>query len=141
MRRRLGASRSWCRDVRTQAADECDAALGRSEVDEATAAAVTKHLQAAGLCGAASAVDCDSYTKCHIDQLSGADLKACQTELDYPDSSIPGFCYIDAAQELGNEALLTGCPATEQRKLRFVGDDTPRAGAFNVIICEASSVD
>jgi len=118
-----------------QASRACDATLGRSEVDESVMSAVTKQLQAAGLCGGASAVDCDAYSLCHIDQLSGPDLETCQTELDYPDSALPGFCYLDAAQGLGNEALLTGCPATEQRKLRFVGDDTPRAGAINFIIC------
>lgn len=115
---------------------ECDEAQGRSEVDDAVAAAAAEELGRSGFCGGTTGIDCDSYSLCYIDQLSGDAHEVCLTRPDYPAASVPGFCYIDADQNVGNEALLVGCPETEQRKLRFVGQDTPRPGSMTFIVCD-----
>ncbi|HEY6724814.1 MAG TPA: hypothetical protein VI197_12330 [Polyangiaceae bacterium] len=118
---------------------DCDAGAGRSDVNDEAAAAVARQMMAAGLCGGASSIECDEYSLCHIGQLAGDALEACQNQVDYRD--VPGFCYIDASEDVGNEALLQGCPATEQRQLRFVGEDTPSSGSATFMVCDEADHD
>ena len=112
----------------------CDPTEGRAEVGERVGDGVRQEMAADGLCGGATGVACDEYSLCEIVQLEGELQDACLHELDYADG-LPGFCYIDAAQGIGNESLLVGCPETQPRKLRFVGDNTPRAGALSYLVC------
>jgi len=119
----------------TQARRACDDA-NRSVVDEPVADAVVRELQRAGLCGGTTAISCDDYSLCHIGQLAGEALAACQNQVNYQGE--PGYCYIDAAEGVGNEVLLRGCPQTEQRRLRFVGSDTPAAGSLAFIVCDST---
>lgn len=46
-------------------------------------------------------------------------LEICQNNEDA--AGVEGWCYIDAEQGIGNEALVENCPATQRRLLRFVG--------------------
>lgn len=113
-------------------ARDCESSEGRSEVDELVAAAVIEH------CKRSTGLACDEVSLCHIDQLSGDDLQECQQSVDYA-GGVSGFCYVDAAQAVGNEALVRECPATEQRKLQFVGENTPAVGSLTFVVCEGSS--
>lgn len=47
----------------------------------------------------------------------------------------PDCVTTDADQDVGNPALLQRCPPHEQRKLQFVGDNTPAAGSLAFIAC------
>lgn len=119
----------------TQTPNDCNPALGRGPVDPDVVPAVHKQLEASGSCGGATPIRCDSYNLCEIKQLTGDPQQQCLNQTDYPASSVPGYCYIDAAQGIGDESLLVGCPATEQRKLRFVGENTPASGSITFIAC------
>jgi hypothetical protein len=53
-------------------------------------------------------------------------------------SGVEGWCYVDADQNLGNEALVENCPATQRRLLRFVGRGLePNTTTF--VACTGSS--
>lgn len=104
-------------------------------MNDAVVPAVHKQLQASGSCGGTTQIPCDSYHLCEILQLTGDAQTACLNEIDYPTNLVPGYCYIDEAQGIGNPQLLVGCPATEQRKLQFVGKDTPLSGSITFIAC------
>jgi hypothetical protein len=119
----------------TRTENNCDPALGRGPVAPEVVPAVHKQLQASGSCGGTTSIACDSYNLCEILQLSGDPQQQCLNQTNYPETSVPGYCYIDAAQEIGNDSLLVGCPATEQRKLRFVGENTPASGSITFIAC------
>lgn len=119
----------------TRTENPCDPALGRGPVNDAVVPAVHKQLQASGSCGGTTQIPCDSYHLCEILQLTGDAQTACLNEIDYPTNLVPGYCYIDEAQGIGNPQLLVGCPATEQRKLQFVGKDTPLSGSITFIAC------
>lgn len=119
----------------TQTANPCDGARGRGEVNPAVIPAVHKQLEASGSCGGTTSIPCNSYNLCEILQLEGDAQQSCLNTQNYPPTSVPGYCYIDAAQQIGDESLLVGCPATEQRKLRFVGENTPQSGSITFIAC------
>jgi hypothetical protein len=72
---------------------------------------------------------------CELQQAEGPALNQCLNDLG--DSETPGYCYVDpyGAQPQGNPALVAGCDETRRRIIRFVGPDTPRAGATTFIAC------
>jgi len=81
---------------------------------------------------------------CEILQASNdnGDLKACQTDTADPPvndagQSVHGWCYVDASRQppLGNSDLVSDCPPTEQRIIRFVGDGQGVPGATLFITC------
>lgn len=119
----------------TRNENPCDGAKGRGEVAAAVVPAVHKQLAASGSCGGTTQIPCDSYNLCEILQLSGDAQQSCLNDINYPPEGLPGYCYIDAAQDIGNDQLLVGCPATEQRKLQFVGLNTPASGSITFIAC------
>lgn len=119
----------------TLTANACDEALGRRVPDPKLIPAVHKQLQASGSCGGGTNTPCESYNLCEIVQLRDADQMACQTQVNYPPTGRPGYCYIDEAQGIGSPALLQGCPQTERRKLQFVGKETPASGSITFIAC------
>ncbi len=119
----------------TRTENPCDPARGRGPVAAEVVPAVHKQLQASGSCGGTTSIACDSYNLCEILQLKEEPQQQCLNTQNYPPTSVPGYCYIDAAQGIGDDSLLVGCPATEQRKLRFVGENTPQSGSITFIAC------
>ena len=111
----------------------CDPARGRGEVNPAIVGAVHKQLEASGSCGGATGTACGSYNLCEIKQLAGDNQSTCLNTRDYPETGLPGYCYVDENND--GAGLLQGCPATEPRKLQFVGADTPKSGSITFIAC------
>jgi hypothetical protein len=88
----------------------------------------------------AEASDWDCF--CEIKQLSGDALKACQYDtrrapLTSGGEAADGYCYIDATTfpRTGDPSLVDNCPATEQRKIRFVGAGQQLPGSTLFISC------
>jgi hypothetical protein len=111
--------------------------------------AVREYLRNQGQCGLQGLPGCDQFCLCEIDQFTGADLTTCRTELAYPESMY-GYCYIDpAASEASNEDpaivagernLVASCPPTQQRVLRFLGDNLPARDGLAFIACIGAAV-
>lgn len=93
--------------------------------------------------GALAAAKADPLSKgsdcfCEIDQLTGADRTTCQQDesvvpVNADGTAVDGWCYVDEAT--GNPALVSGCPAGEKYKVRFVGAGQPAADALTFITC------
>jgi hypothetical protein len=84
---------------------------------------------------------------CEIQQSKGADLTACETQAGAPTDAngqlVNGWCYVDpsiapASARAVQQALVQGCPSTEQRQIRFVGAGQSAAGAITFITCEGT---
>ncbi len=118
----------------------CSSLPGRQDPKEEIRPAVIQNLQQTGQCGGAAA-PCSSLCLCEIQQLTGGDLNACQTQLA-PPNDIYGYCYIDAATDppIGDPALVERCPPTQKRLLNFVGSDIPAPGAVAFIACIGASL-
>jgi hypothetical protein len=69
---------------------------------------------------------------CEIDQTQGTDLADCQTKTP---ASSNGWCYVDADQGPLEAAIVSKCPVSQQRKIRFVGNGAPQQGATVFITC------
>jgi hypothetical protein len=109
----------------------------RSRVSDELDRSVRNKLLALQDCPDAEA--CAQLQLCAIDQLlPGADeaaLNSCLNE-DIPVGD--GWCYVDPAIQ-GNPKLVEKCPKTSQRKVRFVGEATPRPGTFTVFSCSGAA--
>jgi hypothetical protein len=78
---------------------------------------------------------------CQIDQVSGANLEACQTQVVPPATTASGWCYVDPSQAGANRAaecsVVQSCPPTDRRIIRFVNPDSePRAGGTAFLVCD-----
>jgi hypothetical protein len=71
---------------------------------------------------------------CEIDQLSGAELKDCQTSPN-PAGTTNGWCYVDAQFGSAQAAIVEKCPVTEQHEVRFVNNGQPASGSTLFITC------
>jgi hypothetical protein len=114
---------------------------GRRPLEGATANvedAVFEELEAKGLCGEGTGVNCAEYCMCEIIQFTGQELANCQGQVIDSDTQ-SGYCYVDAQSPAGPE-LLKDCPDTQQQIIRFMGEDTPKAGAIGFIACLGGSV-
>jgi hypothetical protein len=76
--------------------------------------------------GDTSGTSCTELCVCELQQLSATALAACQS--DPATDAPPGFCYVDPDAGLGSEELVSDCPATSPRKLRFLGSESPANG-------------
>ncbi|HEV8246155.1 MAG TPA: hypothetical protein VGP93_10325, partial [Polyangiaceae bacterium] len=131
----------------TREACDCSALPGRKAPSAELDAAVRSELETRGQCGAGSGTPCSEYCVCEIEQSSGDALLACQSE-ESPSEQSPGYCYIDAEHTdengapapIGNPALVASCPIGNQRKLRFVGKNTPQNAAPTFIACAGASL-
>jgi hypothetical protein len=84
---------------------------------------------------------------CEIPQLSGQKpdepLWACQNDpskVPFLENGDPvdGYCYIDTAAGIGNPEVVSQCPDTEKRILRFVGAGAPRWNRTLFIACSTA---
>jgi hypothetical protein len=73
---------------------------------------------------------------CEVTQLDGDARTSCQNE-DLPPNDVDGWCYVDATSvpQVGNPALVSSCPASEQRLVRFVGEGEVKGGGRLYITC------
>ncbi len=83
---------------------------------------------------------------CEIAQTTGEAQTACQNDVSQipitPNGTpVDGWCYLDANvfPPIGNPEIVSSCPATEQRTLRFLGDAEPTNGATFFIWCQEES--
>ncbi len=114
------------------------------------AAAVLDALRQNKICDTAGQTACSTMCMCTLPQETGANLSVCQDATDgTQDSTLdPGYCYVDPANGAGtNPDVVAKCPASQQRILRFVGNDptgggvaVPLAGAFIFTACQGSAI-
>jgi hypothetical protein len=111
-------------------------------------AAVLDSMKQSKLCDGAGQPACSSMCMCTLPQEQGADLTTCQNATDGSEDKLaPGYCYVDPANGAGtNLDVVAKCPASQQRILRFVGNNptagvaVPLGGAFVFTACQGSAI-
>jgi hypothetical protein len=112
----------------------CDPSKGRAPVDsDDLERSVRSELSKHKKCGEGTGVSCSDYCQCEIEQLSGAELSACQ--MGSNDPNLYGYCYVDADQNIGNPELVERCDPAPRRLLRWVGDGLPANGSTMMMAC------
>ncbi|HSC89577.1 MAG TPA: hypothetical protein VLC09_19980 [Polyangiaceae bacterium] len=115
---------------------------GRKKVTERVRPAVVEQLIATLRCK--DEEDCQRFAMCNIEQLSGDAEGAfeCQNEPKGKETTLAhaGYCYVDPEQGLGSEELVSSCPATARRLLRFVGAETPRQNSVTFVACTGDAI-
>jgi hypothetical protein len=102
----------------------CDTTMSRSDVlPEHKPAVIAAQAEPAG-----TGLNCF----CEIDQAQGADLMDCQTKTP---ATSNGWCYVDADQGKAEAAIVSKCPPSQQRQIRFVGNGAPQHGATVFLTC------
>lgn len=122
----------------------CDPNIARKVPDEAVDTAIRGQLavERGTPCGDSDPL-CTKACLCEVQQVqqvAGAAANALQIcQQDEDAQGVEGWCYIDADQGIGNAALVENCPATQRRKLRFVGRGlSPNTTTF--VACTGSSL-
>jgi hypothetical protein len=126
---------------------DCSALPGRTAPSQELESAVRDELEKGGHCGGDTERDCNTFCVCALAQASGPSLTSCQNDKT-AESAEPGYCYIDGERKdeagqpapIGNSELVANCPVGAQRKLRFVGRDTPQNGAVTFIACMGATL-
>jgi hypothetical protein len=121
----------------------CDPAIARRAVDPVLDTVVRGQLAAdrGNLCGDGDP-NCTGACLCEVLQVQQVTsnpqnaLDVCQN--DENASGVEGWCYIDADQGIGNDALVENCPATQRRLLRFVGRGL-EPNTTTLVACTGSS--
>lgn len=116
------------------------------------AAAILDNMRNSGICDTNTTARCDEKCLCLLPQESATsntlntpeysnDLQACQNADNGPANALPpGYCYVDPQllDEDGkhlagsNEYLVSRCPETQRRILRFVGNQPTSVGGAEV---------
>ena len=117
----------------------CEACGGAGRVAPSTRGEsdLLERLEATRYCGDAGQPACDELCVCSIEQLQGADLESCQADTSVA-ADIAGYCYIDAAADLGGPELVRDCPVGRKRRLRLLGDGIPKNGASSFVLCDGN---
>jgi hypothetical protein len=114
----------------------CDcSAPGRSDATPADLAQLEAQVESLGYCGGETGVACASLCACELAQLEGSALETCQNQSTDP-GDLHGYCYVDPSAGAGNPALVQGCPTSQKRMLRFLGEDVPAADKLAMIVCD-----
>jgi hypothetical protein len=124
---------------------QCDPAIARRIPDPEVDSVVRGQLanENGNLCGSDDP-NCLGACLCEVQQVQQVPgvpnpdeaLRICQN--DDPASGVEGWCYVDADLGIGNPELVSSCPATERRLLRFVGQGLlPNTTTF--VACTGSS--
>jgi hypothetical protein len=111
----------------------CPAAQGLSKPSDDVVGPVLEELASVGYCG--PGMSCDSLCLCELTQLSGAELTACQTADQVPET--PGFCYLNAVSgevHAGSSALAHDCVGASPRRIRFTGG-APAESSIALLYC------
>jgi hypothetical protein len=121
------------------------------------AAAVLDSMRQSRICDVAGSTPCSNMCMCTLPQESSnnsklgtqTDLSVCQNAVDGSQDTLnPGYCYVDPANNAGtNLEVVAKCPPSQQRILRFVGNNpsgggfaVPLAGAFIFTACQGSAI-
>lgn len=77
---------------------------------------------------------------CEVTQLEGEARTECQNE-ETPGNDVNGWCYVDATStpQVGNPALVSNCPPSEQRLVRFVNGGEVKGGGRLYITCSGEA--
>ncbi len=116
----------------------CDPGKNRHPVASTLAAAARRELRSIEECGPASPgqTPCEALCLCEIGPAT--DLASCQADAK-PQGM--GWCYVEAERNIGDPALVAGCPSTSRQVVRFAGDETPAPGANVVVACLGAALD
>lgn len=114
---------------------------GRTELDSSLEedrkldASVRRLLAESKKCGG-GATPCEAFQLCKIEQLQDENLRRCQNQAGDIGNAV-GYCYVAATadQSIGNPDLVSLCPDSQKRMLRFAGKDVPAQGAHVFIGC------
>lgn len=127
-------------EARVKTADDpggCNSST-RRDVPEAVQDSVRRKLLTSKQC--ADEASCQQLELCEIEQLLPAtqpgELQSCLND-EVPEGD--GWCYIDPAIGQGNHELVEKCPGESQRKVRFVGDGSPRPDTVTVFACSGAT--
>ena len=127
--------------------ETCDcSAPGRSDVEPVLTGAVVERMAALGQCDAGNGPgSCkQALCLCNVAQATGEAQAACQNDSGPAPAAngapADGWCYIDAARQIGNADIVKDCPATARRLLRFVGAGQAVNGATAFIACAGASL-
>ena len=116
----------------------------RKVASTAMTADVRVGMQQSQVCDISGQPECSTMCACQLPQETGANLTTCQNATDGSQDILnPGFCYVDPTNGAGNNVdVVARCPATQQRILRFVGNNpsgggsaVPLPGAFVFTSC------
>jgi hypothetical protein len=128
-----------CAVVEASRRDPCECSgpgYSAEEIPDATRDAVLTQLESSGACSTRPGpndLSCDAFCLCRIAQTLEPEAKrACENDpVEVLASDVSGYCYIDPARGVGNEALVKECPETQRRMLRFVGSvPAPKSSVF-----------
>jgi hypothetical protein len=114
----------------------CTATPGRLEPNPNVIAPALAQLKSTGTCDVANKPACSQFYVCEIVEAG----PECHTGAQ---PSSPGWCYIDPANQPGdNAALVNNCNPTEKRAIRFVDPDhrTPEHDAIALVACFGAAV-
>ncbi len=137
-----------CRVIEAVPPQRCASALplpGRIALEEGNAVGeIRRALEARGQCDVEGTSSCIDWCYFEIEQLAGQGagepLHSCQNGVDTGlGESTAGYCYVDPEKGVGSAELVDGCPETQRRLLRFVGNDTPRGGAITFYACAGTT--
>lgn len=111
----------------------CDLGAARDAVSPAVAKHVRERLERTNWCTDADG-DCHDYQLCSIQPLAPGtpEYRSC---LESDTANGNGWCYVAPDQGLGDARQVEQCPATEKRKIRFVGKANPRKGSVTFFAC------
>jgi hypothetical protein len=128
--------RLFASDPEPQSGCDCGA-LGRANVDRATADAVMSFLGANGACGTADdqrdiSPKCSDLCLCEVPRATGPSLDACLDEVE-PPAETEGWCYVSPHQGVGSAAVVASCE--DKRMLRYFGAGRPQVDETMVLAC------
>lgn len=114
----------------------CDPNRKRTPADETVVRAAQDRLRQEGVCGGGGVQpECSQFDFCLLEE---AGLQCHKTG----EQPVPGWCYVDPAQNPDDDAaLVEKCPVTERRIIRFVDPEnrTPEPDAKVLIACFGST--
>jgi hypothetical protein len=117
----------------SRASCACPAGQGLAPASAAARTEVLAELASVGYCG--PGMSCDALCVCALDQLTGSDLKECQTSAVVP--QVPGFCYLNAVEgevKVGSPELARDCVGGAPRRIRFSGG-APAESSIALLYC------
>jgi hypothetical protein len=122
----------------------CDNARNRSELIDDKAALidpVRARLASLDRCGGDTNIACEDFCMCEITPAQGTARDVCLSDPAAVNAGNNfGYCYVDPKIGLGTDELVSACPASQKRKLQFIGQNTPAKGSVAFIACLGSTV-
>jgi hypothetical protein len=129
------SGRTSCVVLEAQIGGQCACNTpGRSVPEAGSMNAVRDEFRAGGFCDVENRPACSEVCACQVAEAQDSALTTCRSATD-PSVQSPAYCYVDPDKGLGDPSLVSGCPSSKRRLLRFVGADTPRSGTIAYMAC------